>query len=659
MRTIALLLTFIPLLNAAGSKLLLREPALGKTQIVFSYAGDLWTVPREGGQAVRLTSGPGVESHPVFSPDGAEVAFSGEYEGNVDIYTVSADGGLPRRLTFHPAPEIPVAWTPDGSKILFRSNAESYSRFTKLFTVSSRGGLPESLPLPSGFSGSYSADQQRLAYLPIIPAFDIWKRYRGGRTTPIWIAKLSDSTVEKIPRNNSNDINPLWIGQRIYFLSDRNGPVTLFSYDLASKKVAQAVDNHGLDMKYATAFGDTIAYEQFGAIYLFDTRSGKSHEVNIEVSGDVVDVRPSFQKVDAHIANAGISPTGKRAVFEARGDIFSVPVEHGDVRNLTDSSGVAERDPAWSPDGKLITYFSDESGEYALHLQQQNGLGAVTKIPLGDHPAFFYHPRWSPDSKKIAYTDNRLNVWFIDLDKKQPIKIDTDTYQTPFHDLSPVWSPDNKWIAYNKVLRNHQRAVFVYSVDSGKSTQVTDGMSDALYASWDKNGKYLYFAASTDTGLSSAWLDMSSIGHEVTRSVYAVVLSKSNPSPVAPESDEEGAPSKKPAKDEKASDKSPAAVQIDFDNIDQRIVSLPIPARHYTGMVAGKEGVIYLLEAADVVDQFRDQPSNTVDKFDLKTRKTDKLVDHVTGFDLSADGDKMLVKQNGKWAVSRLPRRRS
>ncbi|HEX4808852.1 MAG TPA: PDZ domain-containing protein [Bryobacteraceae bacterium] len=655
MRIIALLLTFLPILAAADSKaLLLRQPALGKTQIVFSYAGDLWTVSREGGQAVRLTSGPGIEGNPVFSPDGTQVAFSGQYEGNTDVYTVSAEGGIPKRLTFHPAAETPVAWTPDGSKILFRSAAESYSRFTKLFTVSAQGGLPESLPLPSGFSGSYSADEQKLVYMPIIPAFDIWKRYRGGRTTPIWIAKLSDSSVEKIPRNNSNDINPVWIGSKIYFLSDRNGPVTLFSYDPASKKVSQLVQNNALDIKYASAFGETIAYEQFGAIYLFDIHSGKPRRVDIQVSGDVVDVRPSFQKVEAHISNAHISPTGKRAVFEARGDIFSVPVEKGDVRDLTNTPGVAERDPSWSPDGKQIAYFSDQSGEYALHLQPQNGIGSVTTISLGDHPAFFYAPRWSSDSKKIAYTDNRLNVWYIDLEKKQPVKIDADTYQTPFRDLSPVWSPDNKWIAYNKVLKNHLRAVFVYSLDSGTSKQVTDGMSDAIYAQWDKNGKYLYFAASTDQGLSTAWLDMSSIGHQVTRSVYAVVLSKQDPSPVAPESDEEGAAAdaKKPVKDEKASEKAAVPVHIDFENIDQRIVSLPIPARHYTGMFAGKEGVLYLLEAVDVMDQFRDQPSNIVQKFDLKTRKTEKLVEHVTGFDLSSDGEKMLIKQSGKWTIA-------
>jgi tricorn protease len=294
---------------------------------------------------------------------------------------------------------VPVAWTPDGKSILFRSSRESYSRFSKLFSIPAEGGFPEPIPLPSGWKGVFSPDQARLAYMPTTPANAIWKRYRGGQTTPIWIAKLADSSVEKIPNSNYNDSNPMWVGGKVVFLSDRSGPITLFSYDPANGKVEQILPNNGLDLKWASSFGDTLAYEQFGAIYLYDLKSRKSKRVDIHLAADITDVRPSMQKVGSKIVNARISPTGARAVFEARGEIFTVPAEKGDVRDLTNTSGVAERDPSWSPDGKQIAYFSDESGEYQLHVRSQNGLGPVTKISLGDKPAFFYEPVWSPTAK--------------------------------------------------------------------------------------------------------------------------------------------------------------------------------------------------------------------------------------------------------------------
>ncbi len=657
-RTALLISTLVGAAAVVGAQearpLLFRQPAIGKSRIVFSYAGDLWSVAREGGTAVRLTTGAGEEMNPVFAPDGERVAFSGEYDGNQDVYLVDAAGGVPKRLTYHPSPDVPVGWTPDGTKILFRSTRESYSRFARLYTIDAAGGFPEPVGLPMAYAGSYSPDQKRLAYMPITPANSAWKRYRGGETTPIWIADLATDAVEKLPRSNSNDSFPLWIGGKVYFLSDRSGAITLFSYDLSSKKVVQAIRNDGLDFKYLSAFGGTIAYEQFGAIYTYDTGSGKTRKVDIRLAGDVPDVRATYVKVASSVSEGRISPTGARAVFEARGDIFTAPAEKGDIRDLTNTPGVAERDPSWSPDGTKIAYFSDASGEYALHLRAQNGLGPETAIGLGDPPAFYYHPSWSPDSKKIAYTDNRLNVWYIDLEKKTPVKIDTDTYQTPFRDQNPVWSPDNKWIAYNKVLKNHLRAVFVYSLDSGKSTQITDGMSDAVYAQWDKGGKYLYFTASTDTGLTTAWLDMSSLGHKVTRSVYIAVLKKDEPSPLAPESDEEKGPeAAKKAEAEAKPDaaKPPVSVRIDFDNLDQRILALPIPAREYVGLAVGKTGVLYVAEASDIADAFRDEPAVTIQKFDLKTRKTEKLVEGVQDFDVSDNGEKMLIKQGGKWLI--------
>lgn len=637
----------------AGSKpQLFQKPALSRTRIVFSFAGDLWSVPREGGDAVRLTSGIGVETGPAFSPDGGTIAFTGEYDGNVDLYTVPSAGGVPRRLTWHPGPDTVVGWTPDGKHILFRSQRNSYSRFSRLFTIPAAGGFPAELPLPMADQGSYSPDGTRVAYLPLSPAFESWKRYRGGRTTPIWIAALADSSVEKVPRENSNDFSPMWIGDRVYFLSDRSGPVTLHYYDTRSHRVVQALANSGLDLKSASAGPDAIVYEQFGGIHLYDLKSGRSRPVNIRLDGDLPGVRTSVEKTARFIPAWGLSPAGVRAVFQARGDIYTVPAEKGDVRNLTRTPGIAERSPAWSPDGKSVAYFSDESGEYALHIAPQNGMGDVRKIRLAASPTFYYDPLWSPDSKKIAYADKALRLYYLDVEKGEPVPIDTDTYKNPERSFDASWSPDSRWLAYTKQLDNHLRAVFVYSLEGVRTEQVSDGMSDARFACFDKDGKYLYFTASTDAGPTSGWLDMSSVGRMVSRSVYAVVLRKEDPSPVAPESDEEKPeePKKPAAKpDEK---KVTPVVRIDFEHIGQRIVALPVAPRDYTYMAAGKTGVLLLLDDEPARVGAQGPPKRTLHKFELKTRKTEKLVDGLLEFAVSFNGEKILYRQGERWLIA-------
>jgi len=371
----------------------------------------------------------------------------------------------------------------------------------------------------------------------------------------------------------------------------------------------------------------------------------------VKLTGDLAEIRPHFRKLAGNeIRAAGISPTGARALFVAHGEIFTVPAEKGDIRNLTNTPAAEERDPAWSPDGKSIAYFSDASGEYALEIREQNALGDPRRIGLGNPPAFPYAPRWSPDSKKIAYTDKRLNVAYVDLEKGTPVRIDTDTYAGPTA-LDPAWSPDSKWIAYTKKLKSHLHAVFVYSLEQSKTFQVTDGMSDAAHAQFDKEGKYLYFAASTDAALSNGWLDMSSIQRPVTRSVYLAVLTKDQSSPLAPESDEE----KPAAAEEKKPDaaaKKDTEVKIDFENIGQRILALPIPARNYVSMSAGKTGTLFLLEAPMVPSMTGPGEGLTLHMFDLKTRKTDKIREGLAGFILSANGEKMLYRQGQQYFIA-------
>jgi len=688
----------VTFLQAAQSAppLLLRFPTVSKTQIVFNYGGDLWIVPREGGNAHRLTSGIGTEALPYFSPDGTMIAFTGEYDGNRDVYVVPATGGVPRRLTYHPSDEYVGGWTPDGKKIFFNSWGSNFIHFEdQLFTVPVEGGLPTKLPLPIAEDASFSPDGTHIAYVPHPKWQDAWKRYHGGQTTPIWIADLKDSSIIKIPRENSNDHHPMWVGDTIYFLSDRNGPVSLFAYDTKTKQVTEALHSDGFDFKTATAGPEAIVIEQFGAIKLYDLQTHQARNVSIQIEGDLASVRPHFAKVEPkRIQNFGISPTGARAVFEAWGEIFTVPTDKGDIRDLTQSPAVADRDPAWSPDGKSIAYFSDESGEYELCIRDQNGLGTVRHIPLGNPPTFYYLPTWSPDSKKIAYFDKRLQLWYLDLDKPQPKLVDTDYYWTFANNpLSQTWSPDNKWIAYTKQLISGQHALFVYSLDQSKAFQITDGMSDALYPVWDKNGKYLYFTASTNIGLATVALDMTADEHRVTRSVYVAVLSKDEKSPLAPESDEEkpkdeakseqdkdktkerpkekeegkdkskksdpdpATADKEKDKDDKDKDKDkkdePVVVKIDIDGIGQRILSLPVPAKNYLNMLGGKSGILLLAEGPLVVTE-DDQPnvSQTIQKFDLSKRKVDKVLEDVNDYAVSFDGEKILYRKGESWATA-------
>ncbi len=676
----------------SNTAILPQKPTLSKSHLAFGFAGDLWVVPRDGGDARRLTSGVGLEFGPLYSPDGAQIAFTGEYDGNLDVYLVSATGGEPRRLTYHPGVDVAVGWTPDGKSILMTSSRTSHSRFNKLFTLPTDGGHPTELPLPMGEQGAITANGTHIAYVPFwnrrsVPNNYIsWKHYRGGLASPIWIADLADSRIEKIPREDSNDHCPMWLGGKLYFLSDRAGLTSLFCYDPQAKQVTRVLENNGFELLSANAGPDAIVYEEFGSLHIFDPASRKSRPVKVTIASDYSGTRSRYDKVSKKITDSGISPTGARAVFGARGEVFTVPAEKGDARNLTQTTGIVERFPAWSPDGKQIAYFADETGEYMLHIRDAKGTGETTKITLGDAPSFYFAPTWSPDGKKIAYSDKRMILWFIDVASGKSTKVDSHTFfAAPAFDTA--WSPDSRWLAYTKVLGNKLRAAFLYDTQSGSSHQITDGMSDVRHTVFDKNGKYLYFTASTDIGPTTTMIDMSGMNRPVTRNVYLAVLDKTLPSPLAPESDEEKdkpAESKpkigdkdepvdkekkeesdkagtkdKPADKEKGKD---AVTKIDLEDIGQRILALPLPARNYVGLDIGKAGFLYVAEIPVLPMAMAPSPTPgqpmgmlTIQRFDLSQRKTDRVLDRISSFDLSANGEKMLYQQGDKWHIAAVP----
>ena len=652
----------------SATPLLLRNPSLSQDKIAFLYADDIWTVARAGGEARRLTSVGAVSAGPYYSPDHTQIAYSTRANGLTDVYVMSAEGGVPRRLTWEPTGSRVAGWTPDGKEVLFASQRASYSDFPRLFRVRADGvGSAQVLPLPSAAGGSFSDDGSTLAYVPFEQWQTAWKRYRGGQTTPIWLVNVKTLDVEKIPRENSNDSHPVWSGTTLYFLSDRNGPVSLYSYDPGTKQVQQVIANQGLDLKSVGAGPGALVYEQFGSLHLYDLTTHQEHAVPVTISGDLPNIAPHWENVAAkELQNAAISPTGARILVEARGDIYSVPAEKGDTRNLTRTPGAAERDPAWSPDGKSIAYFSDASGEYQLYVRDQDGLQPPKIIDLGPAPSFFYAPHWSPDSKRIAFTDKHLRIWYVDAAGGKPVKIDTGVRGGFGPTMELSWSPDSQWIAYTRDLESQVHAVFLYSLATRVSTQVTDGMSNAAHPVFDPNGKYLYFAASTNNGPSDAGIDLSSLDRATNSSVYVVVLSRDGASPVPPQSDDEN---KKKAdedkKDEakkddgkkddaKKKDEKPKPTVIDLAGIGNRILSLPIPAKNYVDMLVGKTGVLFLAAGSAVGRSSEDggPPVFALWRFTAEKRETDEIVSGVSAYKVSFDGEKLFYARQDSWFLA-------
>lgn len=636
-------------LVAQGTRLL-RQPTVSTTQVAFAYAGDIWVVAREGGDARRLTSYPGVEANPTFSPDGQWVAFTGGYAGNPDVYVVSVQGGAPRRLTWHPGGDVVRGWSVDGKSVLFIS----YRRNPRLgrgqlWSVPVDGGLERQLPLPAVNRAALSPDGRQVAYEEISQWDVEWRNYRGGQNRPIQVFNLADSTSSALPWDRSKDTWPVWLGNAIYFISDRDFAGNVWRYDPGTKQLTQVTHYKDFDVKTMASGGGVVVYEQAGFLHLYDPASNQDRQLVINARGDLPWAEPRWTDVTPLATAVSLSPTGARAVIEARGEIFTVPAEKGDVRNLTRSPGAADRAPAWSPDGRRVAWFSDASGEYRLVIGSQDGLNQPREIRL-DHPTFYYDPTWSPDGKYLAFTDAGRNLLLADVASGQVTRVDGDNYAHPDRTLVPVWSPDSRWVAYAKRLTSQFRALMVYSVADKKVRQLTDGLSDASDPAWDTGGKYLYFLASTDYGLGSGWLDLSSYDRHVRRAVYLAVLAADTPSPLLPESDEEkGQADSTAAKDSTttATDSVPAkvTVRIDFDGLGQRVLDLDMPVRSYTSLSASLPGVLFVAEAVE------NEPGVNLHRYDLKKRRADDFLPGVSLFSISRDGKKLLYRAGETWGI--------
>jgi len=650
---------------------MLRHPAVSSTQIAFVYAGDIWLVPRDGGLAHRLSTPAGEESFPRFSPDGTRLGYTADYDGNPDIYVVAATGGTPTRVTHNPAPDRMLGWLPDGESILFATSMTAgKDRFNQLYQVSAKGGLPKMLPVPYGEFGTVAADGRRLAYMPQTRDFRTWKRYRGGWAPEIWLFDLVTREARNLTHDPANDGQPMWYGETLYFLSDRdpNKRGNIWALDVATDAFRQVTHFEEYDVRFPSIGPKDIVFENADRLYRLELPGETLREVEVAVVTDRATLRPRAEKVAPLIANPGISPSGKRALLEARGGVFSLPAEHGVVLELTPGSDAAHRYPAWSPDGKTVAYWTDRSGEYELVVRPADGSGAERQVTtLG--PGFRYQISWSPDSKHVAFIDNRMQIQVCDVAGGRATVVDQARffYEGALRSFRASWSADSRWLAWSRDLESRQTALFLYDTREAKRHQATRGFYADAAPVFDPEGRYLYFLTNRSfkpiySDLDNTWI------YANTTLVAAVPLRQDVPSPLAPRNDAEGEDEKKDKekaagkdkgqkakdgsgsakKDEAEKKEPPKPVEIDIDGFEERIVLLPAAAGNYDRLAAIPGMVLY--RRVPRTGEPEDAKSPLV-SWDLEEREEKTVVEDVDGFEVSADGTKLLAWKKEDYAI--------
>ncbi len=650
-----------------GEARLLRYPDVHGDKIAFVYAGDIWLVEAAGGVARRLTSSPGLELFPRFSPDGRSIAFTGEYGGNRQVFVIDVEGGAPRQLTFHnDIGELPprggydnqvLGWTPDGKDVVFRANRVPWSeRNGRPYLVSAAGGMERPMRIPESGNGSFSPDGTKFVYTPLQSEFRGWKRHRGGRAQDIWIYDLKADTAERILHDPATDNQPMWIGDKIYFTSDREHTLNLYSYDLATRQVRKLTNHDTYDVLWpgADPRAGRIVYENGGAIYRFEVAAGSSVKVPIRVESDLPLTLPYWKSVKGGVESADVSPTGKRAVIAIRGQVLTVPAEKGEVLELAAAPGVRAMNPVWSPDGRSVAYLSDRSGEYEIYVRDAEGRAAERRVTT-DGDVWRYPPLWSPDSRKLAFGDRKQRLRYADVATGKVVDADHGTRG----DITTYsWSPDSRFIAYTKPAKSQLSTIWVYALDDGKVRELSDELAGETEPVFDPSGRYLYFLSNRDYQLTFSGFEADYLYTSPTR-IYVALLSRDGPPLLVPESDEEpaGGAAEARAGDgaapaHAAAAAAPAAaaghaapprVRIDVAGFEQRVLALPADVGDYASLQASA-GTVFYLAGTGAKTQLK--------MFDLKEKKESVVLEGVTAYQLSADGKKVLFKHGDDWGIA-------
>jgi tricorn protease len=654
----------------SGQTRLLRFPDVSGNRVVFCYAGDLWSAPVTGGTAVRLTSHPGQELFPKFSPDGNWIAFTGQYDGDEQVYVMPAAGGVPKELTFYPArgPLAPrwgydhqvYGWTPDGRRVVFRSLRDGEHALVsgRLYTVAVDGGLPEALPMPTSGAGDFSPDGRRIVYSPLFRDFRTWKRYQGGWAQDLFLFDLESETARNITDDPRTDRDPMWIGDRIYFASDRDGHLNLYAYDVATESLTQITRSETWDVRWPSSDGQSrIVYELGGELQVLDTTSGEDRKISITVPDDGVARRPSHYPAEKNIEDFSLSPKGERALFVARGDIFTAPIEKGPTRNLTNSSGAHDKWARWSPDGARIAFLSDRSGEDELYVIDQAG-GEPEALTSGG-VGMRYAPAWSPDGERIAFSDKEGKIYLVTVDSRQIQEI-ADEARGQVYDYA--WSPDSGHLAFSLTDSNFYRSLYIWSVEDQTLRRITDEMFDEHDPAWDPSGDYLYYLSEREFAPQISTVEWNFATNRTT-GIFALPLRRDVPHPFPPESDEvtlesdegpeESDTSEEPDTEEEDDDEpeeTPVTVRIDFEGLAERAVQVPVESDNYGGLVATKEHLLYIRSGASFYGR-ESYTKPALVLFAREGRKESVLAEDAQDYAISSDGTKVLVKQGEAYAL--------